>query len=57
MEHTNTYKMLLKTISKKKAAGLTQAYIEDMKYKLDIFLTGDRITQEEYEELVKLLDD
>lgn len=56
MEHTNTYKMLLKTISKKKAVGLTQAYIEDMKYKLDIFLTGDRITQEEYEELVKLLD-
>lgn len=57
MEHTTTYKMLLKTITKKKQTGLTQKYIADMQEKLDVFYAGDRLTIEEYEELMKLLDE
>lgn len=30
---------------------------EDMMNKLDVFLLGDRITQSEYEELVKMMND
>lgn len=30
---------------------------EDMLNKLDVFLLGDRITQAEYEELVKIIND
>lgn len=30
---------------------------EDMIYKLDVFLLNDRISQEEYEELIALMDD
>lgn len=30
---------------------------EDMLNKLDVFLLGDRITQSEYEELVKMMND
>lgn len=30
---------------------------EDMMNKLDVFLLGDRITQAQYEELVKMMDD
>ncbi|SCJ09931.1 Uncharacterised protein [uncultured Clostridium sp.] len=29
----------------------------DMMNKLDVFLLGDRITQEQYEELVKMMDE
>lgn len=29
---------------------------EDMKRKLDVFLLGDRITEEEYKELIELID-
>ena len=56
MEHTITYAMLVETISKNKAEGLTQTYIDSMKFKLDIFLTGDRINKDEYVELNQLLD-
>lgn len=34
----------------------TTAYITDMKGKLDIFLLANRITQEEYGELITMLD-
>lgn len=56
MEHSNTYKAILKLIiNRKKKGTLTQHFIEDMQYKLDIFLTADRITSEEYQELMDLL--
>lgn len=56
MEHSNTYKAILKLITNRKKKGtLTQHFIEDMQYKLDIFLTADRITSEEYQELMDLL--
>lgn len=34
----------------------TPEYVSDMKEKLDIFLLNDRITHEEYVELVAMLD-
>lgn len=56
MEHTPTYKAILTLVEKRKDKGtLTQHFIEDMQYKLDIFLTADRITSEEYQELMDLL--
>mgnify|MGYP001160175048 CR=1 FL=1 len=47
-----TYK-LCKTIIKNK----TYISKEDMRIKLDVFLLNNRITQEEYNELVNLLNE
>lgn len=45
------YKMCLTVINRK-----TYSSKEEMKEKLDVFLLGDRITREQYNELVELLD-
>lgn len=53
----STYEMLKKAIEAKKRRGtLTQSYIEDTKVKMDVFLMNDRINQDEYNELTKLLE-
>lgn len=46
-----TYKLCLTVINKG-----TYGTKEEMKNKLDVFLLNNRITQEEYNELVALLD-
>lgn len=51
-----TFEMLCKSIEAKKNRGqLTQEYIEDTEMKMDVFLMNDRITQDQYNELVKML--
>lgn len=51
-----TFEMLKKSIEAKKNRGsLTEKYIEDTKNKMDVFLMNDRISQEQYEELTKML--
>lgn len=52
-----TYEMLTKSIEAKKQRGtLTEAYIASTKTKMDVFLMADRITTEEYDELISLLN-
>lgn len=46
-----TYKLCLKIINKG-----TYGTREEMKEKLDVFLLNNRISKEEYNELIKLLD-
>ncbi|WP_291650058.1 hypothetical protein [Clostridium sp.] len=46
-----TYKLCLKIINKG-----TYGTKEEMKEKLDVFLLNNRINEEEYNELIKLLD-
>lgn len=48
---TRTYKNAKKVIEKE-----TYESIEIMKENLDIFLMGNRITQEEYKELTQMLE-
>lgn len=51
-----TFEMLCRSIEAKKKRGqLTQEYIEDTEMKMDVFLMNDRITQDQYNELVKML--
>lgn len=53
----STHDMLVMSINAKKKRGvLTPEYIEDTKSKMDVFLMNDRITQDEYNELIKMLD-
>lgn len=53
----NTFNMLSKSIESKKKRGLlTQNYIEDIKMKMDVFFMNNRITQDQYNELIKMLD-
>ena len=53
----STYQMLKRVITNKKEKGLIdEAYKEETLGKMDIFLIGNRITSDEYKELVKLLD-
>lgn len=53
----STYEMLKRVITNKKEKGLMdEAYKEETLGKMDIFLVGNRITSDEYKELVKLLD-
>ena len=53
----STFEMLSKSIEAKKNRGsLTQDYIDDTKIKMDVFLMNDRITQEQYNELTKMLE-
>lgn len=50
--------MLHKSITAKiKRNALTTKYVESTKSKLDVFLMADRITEEEFSSLMKLLDD
>ena len=52
----STFEMLSKSIEAKKKRGqLTQEYIEDTEMKMDVFLMNDRITQDQYNELIKML--
>lgn len=46
-----TYKLCLKVINKE-----TYGSKEEMKEKLDVFLLNNRITEDEYNELIKLLN-
>lgn len=51
-----TFEMLCRSIEAKKKRGqLTQEYIEDTEMKMDVFLMNDRITQEQYNELIAML--
>lgn len=53
----NTFNMLSKSIESKKKRGLlTQDYIEDTKMKMDVFLMNDRVNQDQYNELIKMLE-
>lgn len=53
-----TFEMVKKSIEAKKNRGaLTPEYIDDTKMKMDVFLMNDRITQGEYNELSKMLDE
>ena len=52
----STFEMLCRSIEAKKKRGqLTQEYIEDTEMKMDVFLMNDRITQDQYNELIKML--
>lgn len=52
-----TYDLLKRVITADKKAGIVdEAYKKDMMQKLDIFLIGDRITADQYKELVELLN-
>ena len=52
----STFEMLCRSIEAKKKRGqLTQEYIEDTEMKMDVFLMNDRITQEQYNELIATL--
>lgn len=52
-----TFEMVKKSIEAKKNRGaLTNEYIEDTKMKLDVFLMNDRVSQNEYNELLKMLE-
>lgn len=50
-----TYTMCKTLIENYIKKGTMEIQKEDMLTKLDIFLLGDRITQEQYEELVKMM--
>lgn len=50
---SSTYKLCKKVIEKNKANGTLD--VEDMTNKLDVFLLNDRITEEEYNELIRLM--
>lgn len=52
---SSTYKLCKKVITKEKANGTLD--VEEMTEKLDVFLLNDRITDEEYNELVALMTD
>ena len=52
----STFEMLCRSIEAKKKRGqLTDKYIEETKVKMDVFLMNDRITQEQYNELITML--
>lgn len=52
-----TYELCRDIITADKKAGLVdEAYKADMMKKLDVFLLGNRITVDEYNELVELLN-
>lgn len=54
----STFEMLSKSIeAKKKRGALTTKYIEDTRSKMDVFLMADRITEEQYNELTKMLEE
>lgn len=53
MTYRNCKKLI--EIAEKKGTK-TQDFIDDMKNKMDVFLLNDRITEEEYTELLRLLD-
>lgn len=53
----NIYSRLKKGITTKINKGLLDgAYVEKTKNQLDVFFYSDRITQEQYKELIDLID-
>lgn len=50
---SSTYKLCKKVIEKEKVNGTLN--VDEMTEKLDVFLLNDRITDEEYNELVALM--
>lgn len=53
----STFEMIKKSIeAKKKRGALTQEYIEETKSKMDVFLMNNRITEQQYTELTKMLE-
>lgn len=53
-----TYEMLKNSIvAAKKRNRFNAKYIESTKGKMDIFLMNDRITEEQYNELLQLLEE
>ena len=49
----STNEMILKSIAAKKQRGaLTPSFIESTKKKMDVFLMADRITEDDYNELL-----
>lgn len=50
---STTYKLCKKVIEKDKASGTLD--VEEMTMKLDVFLLNDRITEDEYNELMALM--
>lgn len=55
MEHTNTYKLMKRTIENQKRKGTLD--VDSTMNKLDLFLMRDRITADEYQELAELVND
>lgn len=53
--HTTTYEMMKRTIERQIAKGTLNK--ESTLTKLDLFLMNDRITAEEYTELLALIED
>lgn len=52
-----TYDMLHKLIMVKKSRGaLTPEFVQDTKNKMDVFLMNNRISDTEYQELIKELE-
>ena len=52
-----TYEMLEITISNKKANGtLTAFYVASTKKKMDVFLVADRLSEDEYNALLQLME-
>ncbi|MDO4327209.1 MAG: hypothetical protein Q4E24_14460 [bacterium] len=52
-----TYRNCKKLIELAQKRGTnTEEWTDDMKTKLDIFLLNNRITEEEYNELIQLID-
>lgn len=51
----NTYTMCKTLIANYKKKGTLEKEKEGMMQKLDVFLLGDRITQEQYEELIAMM--
>ena len=52
--HTATYNLMKRTIETQKRKGTLN--VESTLLKLDVFLMGDRITAEEYQELKELVE-
>lgn len=51
-----TYEMVKKSIEAKKARGaLTEDFINSTKAKLDVFLMAERITIDEYNDLIVMM--
>lgn len=53
----STFEMIKKSIeAKKKRGSLTTEYVEETLSKMDVFLMNDRITEDQYNELTKMLE-
>ena len=54
----STYDMLKKLIElNKKRGSLNDKFIASTKNKMDVFLMNERITEEEYNQLIKMMDE